>query len=59
MVSHNSLDQSISKQGVWLVLIIAVFNANSVDTDQMQHSAASDLCLQCLPVTLLGVSQLK
>ena len=27
--------------------------ANSGDPDQMQHSAASDLCLHCLPVTLL------
>ena len=27
--------------------------ANSADPDQMQHSAASDLGLHCLPVTLL------
>ena len=33
--------------------------ANSGDPDQMLHSAASDLGLQCLPVTLLGVSRLQ
>ena len=33
--------------------------ANSGDPDQMLHSAASDLGLHCLPITLLGVSQLQ
>ena len=33
--------------------------ANSVDPDQMPLSAASDLGLYCLPVTLLGVSRLQ
>ena len=33
--------------------------ANSEDPDQMPHSAASDLGLHCLPITLLGVSRLK
>ena len=33
--------------------------ANNADPDQMLHSAASDLGLHCLPVTLLGVSQLQ
>ena len=33
--------------------------ANSEDPDQMLHSAASDLGLQCLPITRLGVSQLQ
>ena len=33
--------------------------ANSEDPDQMPHSAASDLGLHCLPITLLGVSQLQ
>ena len=33
--------------------------ANSGDPDQMLHSAASDLGLHCLPVTLLGVSRLQ
>ena len=33
--------------------------ANSADPDQMSHSAASDLDLHCLPITLLGVSILK
>ena len=32
--------------------------ANSGDPDQMPHSAASDLGLHCLPITLLGVSRL-
>ena len=30
--------------------------ANSEDPDQMPRSAASDLGLQCLPFTILGVS---
>ena len=33
--------------------------ASSGDPDQTLHSAASDLGLHCLPVTILGVSQLK
>ena len=33
--------------------------ANSRDPDQMLLSAASDLGLLCLPITLLGVSRLK
>ena len=33
--------------------------AKSGDPDQMQHSAASDLGLHCLPVTLFGVSRLQ
>ena len=36
---------------------IPVFNANSVDPDQTLHSAASDLGLHCLPITLFGVSR--
>ena len=32
--------------------------ANSGDSDQMPDSAMFDLGLQCLPVTLLGVSRL-
>ena len=31
--------------------------ANSEDPDQTPHSAASDLGLHCLPITLLGVSR--
>ena len=51
----NSLDKSISnRRGVWLVFIIdlpyfitiPVFNANSVDPNQMLRSAASDPDLQ-------------
>ena len=38
---------------------IPVVNANIVDSDQTPHSEASDLGLQCLPITLLGVSRLK
>ena len=33
--------------------------ANSGDPDQMPHSAASDLGLHCLPVTVLRVSRLQ
>ena len=33
--------------------MISVFNANSVDTDQTPHYAASDLSLHCLPVSFL------
>ena len=33
--------------------------ANSGDPDQTPRSAASDLGLQCLPNTLLGVSRLQ
>ena len=33
--------------------------ANSGDPDQKSRSAASDLRLQCLPVTHLGVSSLQ
>ena len=33
--------------------------ANNGDPDQMPHSAASDLGLPCLPITLLGVSRLQ
>ena len=35
------------------------FNANSVDTDQTSHSAASDLGLYCLPMSLLWDPRLK
>ena len=33
--------------------------ANSGDPDQMSRSAASDLGLHCLQITLLGVSRLQ
>ena len=33
--------------------------ANSGDLDQTSHSAASDLGIHCLPITLLGVSRLQ
>ena len=33
--------------------------ANSGDPDQILHSAASDLALHCMPITLLGVSRLQ
>ena len=45
----NFLDRSVSKwNGVWLVLLLTFVienpvNANKVDPDQTQHSAASDL----------------
>ena len=66
---HNTLDWcNFNSMGVttgWFLLLlpcfeeIPVFNANSVDPDQMLHSAASYLGLHSLPITLLGVSQLK
>ena len=36
-----------------------VFNANSVDPDQTPRSAASDLGLHCLPVSLLWEGRRK
>ena len=33
--------------------------ASSGDPDQTPHSAASDLDLHCLPISLLGVSRLQ
>ena len=38
---------------------MAKLYANSGDPDQMPHSAASDLGLHCLPITLLRVSRLQ
>ena len=38
---------------------VAKLFANSVDPDQTPHSAASDLGLHCLPITLLWVSRLQ
>ena len=59
--STELLDRSISYiRGVWLVfLLLSCFvemselNTNSVDPDQLPHSAASDLGLYCLPMSLL------
>ena len=48
-----------SRRGVWLFLLlphfikISISNAKSVDLDQTLRSAASDLGLHCLPVSLL------
>ena len=59
------MDQSISsKRGVWFLLLpcfarIPVLYANSVDSDQMPHSAVSDLGLHCLPMSLLWNARLK
>ena len=47
------------KRGVWSVLLLPYFteipmlNANSVEPDQTTRSAASDLGLQRLPMSLL------
>ena len=56
---QNSLDQPIFNTrvyGQFLLLLcfieIQVFNANSVNPDQMPHSVASDLGLHCLPYIL-------
>ena len=55
----TSLNRSISYiRSVWLVFIvttfveISIFNANSVDPDQMPHSVASVLGLHYLPMSL-------
>ena len=59
LLNHNSLDRSISnRMCVWLDFIITmieipVSTANSVDPDQTPRSAASDLGLHCLPISLL------
>ena len=34
-------------------------NANNVDPDQILHSAAFDLGLHCVPVTLLEISKVN
>ena len=39
--------------------MIPVLNANSVDPDQMPRSAASDLGLRYLPMSLLWEARLK
>ena len=61
----NSLHDFISYiRGVWLVFIIAMFveisglNADSVDPDQTSRSAASDLDLLCLPISILWDARL-
>ena len=38
---------------------IPVLYANSADPDQMPHSAASDLGLHCLPMSLLWDARLN
>ena len=38
---------------------IPAFNANNVDSDQTPHYAASDLCLHCLPVSLVCDARYK
>ena len=55
----HSLGQSISKtRGICLIFLlpcfidIPVFDANSLDPDEMPHSAVSDLGLHCLPMSL-------
>ena len=63
---YNPLNRSISNSrvsGKFLLSLcfieIPELNANCVDPNQMLWSAASDLGLHCLQVTLLGVSRLK
>ena len=54
-----------AEKGVLLVLSVvcfitmSVFNANSVDTDQTPRSAASDLGLHCLQLSLLWDTRYK
>ena len=51
---------------VWMVFIIIIvrrkkseLKANSEDTDQTPRSAASDLGLHCLPMSLIKDARLK
>ena len=59
---HNSLNWSLFPIAGCMVIIFILFieisalNANSIDPDQMSHSAVSDLGLHCLLVMLLGCS---
>ena len=68
LVYLKALDCSISnRKGMFISLLlhvpcfieIPVFNANSVDPDQMPHSMASDLGLHCLPMSLLWEARHK
>ena len=59
---YNSLDQSISSNRVsakFLSLLcfieIPVFYANSVDSDQMPHSATFDLDQHCSAIALFEI----
>ena len=64
---HNTLDQYISKKiGVWVFLLLPCFikknpvlNGNSADPDQTPRSAASDLGLHCLRISLLWDARRK
>ena len=58
------LDKSICHfRGVWSTLSLffyfrwKILIANNVDPDQTPHYVVSDLCLHCLPMTLLQVSR--
>ena len=60
LVYLKALDLSISNRCVFFFFLllpcfieIPVFNANSVDLDQMLQSVVSDLGLHCLPMSLL------
>ena len=58
------MDCSISNlRGVWYIFIICIemslFNANSVDPDQMPHYVASDLGLHCLPKSFYGTQDMN
>ena len=62
----NTLDRSISYirvSGKFLLnscfVEISELYANSVDPDQTPHSAASDLSLHCLPMSLLSEARYK
>ena len=56
---HYPLDRSISNRRGVMFYKIPVFNANSVDPDQTLRSAASDLRLYYLPMSLLWDTKLK
>ena len=52
---HCIVKSGVTEKSSYLLLLLKLSNviANNVDPDQMPHSAASDLVLHCLPMSLL------
>ena len=66
LMDSSALDRSVSNGiGVWLVFNITTIYRNSfiklisVDPDQTPRSAASDLVLRCLPMSILWDAKKK
>ena len=66
LMDSSALDRSVSNGiGVWLVFNITTIyrnsfiKLNSVDPDQTPRSAASDLGLHCLPMSILRDAKKK